>query len=129
MRKKHERDWDNMPWWKKAEIDEEMERIKKDKERDGGDSMFKVYISLTQIKAFVIGATSLAFNLEERGEATGGSAGTDVMDSELVADVDGVETTSFSNAALDAEDYLVFTTGTSAETGTVTSITVTVFYT
>ena len=38
------------------------------------------------------------------------------------------ETTTFTNAGIDAKDHLVFTTGAGAESGTVDLITVTVYY-
>lgn len=43
---------------------------------------------------------SVTFNIEERAETTPYSAGTDIMTSDLVADPDQQETTTFSNASL-----------------------------
>jgi hypothetical protein len=72
---------------------------------------------------------ALAFNLEERAYASLNSAGTDVFASDQTADEDGIEINSFSNAEIAANAHVVFTTGTSAESGTVDRIHVTVYYT
>jgi hypothetical protein len=87
-------------------------------------------VEIVQVNATVMGSDTptLDFNLEERAYASLGSAGTDVFGSDQTADADGFESTSFSNPQLAAKSHLVFTTGTSAESGAVDLITVTVYY-
>lgn len=90
-------------------------------------------IQITKVKATVIGSATpqLTFNLEERNDGSLNSAGTDIMASDLTATATGAETTNFANPSqevLEVNDFLVFTTGASAQSGTVDSITVTVFY-
>lgn len=63
-------------------------------------------ITVTEVAAYTNTGT-VTFNLEERGEATPNDAGTDLMGSDLVADTDQQETGTFSNAALDRNDWLV----------------------
>ncbi len=65
--------------------------------------------------------------IEERTWGSLGSAGTDIFTDQTAAAA-GTETTTLTNAEIDAKDHLVFTTGTTAESGTVDLITVTVYY-
>lgn len=83
--------------------------------------------TITKIKAYAIGGTSVTFNIQERAETTPNSAGTNIMTSSLVADSDGAETTTFSNAGIAAYAHLFFVA--SAMSGTVTSVQVTIEYT
>lgn len=87
-------------------------------------------ITIVRVEATVMGTSSpaLLFNIEERTFGSLSSAGTDVFASDQSADADGLASTTFSNAVIDATDHLVLTTGTSAETGTVSLITVTVYW-
>lgn len=68
----------------------------------------RIYQDCTVVKvsAFVVGGTSVDLNVEERASSTPGTAGTNLMSSELVADADGADTTSFSNADLAADNWL-----------------------
>jgi hypothetical protein len=86
-------------------------------------------IVITQVNATVIGSgtPTLTYNIEERTWGSLGSAGTDIFTDQTAA-AGGTETTTLTNAEIDAEDHLVFTTGTTAESGTVSLITVTVYY-
>ena len=89
-------------------------------------------VTITKVRSAVIGATSpaLAFNIEERPSTAVGSAGTDICSGEISADADGTVTTSFSNASIAADAYLVLTTaGSAVETGTVDLIAVSIYYT
>jgi len=89
-------------------------------------------VTITTIDATIQGsgaAPALAYNLEERAYAGLASAGTDVLTTDASADADGTESTSFANAGIAAKAHLVFTTGATPETDTVTAITVTVYYT
>jgi len=90
-------------------------------------------IQITKVKATVIGTTTptLTFNLEERNDGSLNSSGVDILASDLVADADGAESTDFSNPSqevMEANDFLVFTTAGGAESGTVNSVTCTVYY-
>ena len=85
-------------------------------------------ITIIQVNATLIGGTSLDFNIEERAWTSLASAGTDIG-SDLSAVTGGVESTTFTNSGIANKAHLVFTTGTSAATGTVDIITVTVYYT
>lgn len=63
-------------------------------------------ITVTEVSAYTNTGT-VTFNLEERAETTPNTAGTDVMTSDLAADSDQQETGTFSNAAIDRNDWLV----------------------
>lgn len=65
---------------------------------------FPFAATITRVDAGVSAATSCSFNLSEA--STYGSSGTDVMSSSLVADTDGANTTSFSNASIAAGAWL-----------------------
>jgi hypothetical protein len=58
----------------------------------------------TRIDSYVTAATSVTFNIEER--STIGSAGTNLLASDQVADVTGETTTSFADSALAADNWL-----------------------
>ena len=88
-------------------------------------------VTLIQVNATVFsgtGTSSLSYNIEERAFASLNSAGTDIYSSDQAADVNGEKETSFSNAGIASEAHLVFTTGSSAETDDVDSITLTFYY-
>lgn len=70
-------------------------------------------------------ANTVTFNLEERGEATPNTSGTDVMTSDLVADNNQQETTTFTNASIAKDAWLV---PSISATGDVTIFSVTVRY-
>lgn len=57
-----------------------------------------------RIDAYVTAATSVTFNIEER--TTIGSAGTNLLTADLVADIDGVTTTTINNPNLDSGNWL-----------------------
>jgi len=86
-------------------------------------------ITIRSVRATCLGGTSLTYNIEERAWASLGSVGTDIYSVDQVADTNGEIEQTFSNASIAAGAYLVFTTGTSAASGTVLGITITVFYT
>ena len=91
-----------------------------------------VACTITAVRATVLGTSSptLAFNIEERPWGTDiTTAGTVITSSAMTADADGLEQTSFSNASIAAKAHLVLTTGTSAASGTVNVLTITVDYT
>lgn len=88
-------------------------------------------IQIVQANFAVIGSDTplLTFNIEERAATTINTAGTDICAADQVADADGLEVTSFSNASIAAKACLVFTTAAaSAESGTVDLITGTIYY-
>jgi hypothetical protein len=61
--------------------------------------------TVTRIDAYVAAATSVTFNIEER--STIGSAGSDIMSSDLVADVDGAsDLGAFNDSSLAAGNWL-----------------------
>jgi len=61
--------------------------------------------TITKVSAYTNSGT-VTFNIEERGETTPNTAGTDVMTSDLVADNDKQVTTTFSNADVIRNNYL-----------------------
>jgi hypothetical protein len=65
-------------------------------------------VTITEVSAFTNSGT-ITFNIEERAETTPNTAGTDVMTSDLVADTDQQETSTFSNTTLDRNDWLILT--------------------
>lgn len=81
-------------------------------------------ITITEIAAYT-DANTTTFNLEERGEATPNTSGTDVMAADLVADNDQQEQTSFSNADIDRNAWLV---PSISATGDVSIFSITVRY-
>lgn len=90
------------------------------------DSACTIYM----IRATAIGSSTptLTYNLEERAYASLNSAGTDVFAADVIADGDGLQSTSFNNASIAAGSPLFFTTGSSAESGTVTAVHITIVY-
>jgi hypothetical protein len=58
----------------------------------------------TRIDSYVTAATSVTFNIEER--STIGSAGSNLLGADQVADVNGEMTTSFDDSALAADNWL-----------------------
>ena len=85
-------------------------------------------VTISKVVAYTTGAsTDLTFQLEERGAATGGATGTDILTSPLVADPDGASTTSFSNAGITANNNIHLTA--SAITGAPTWLNVTIYFT
>jgi hypothetical protein len=77
--------------------------------------------TVTEIKGNVDGGTSAAFNVEHR--TTPGSAGTDILSSDMVADTDAETVSSgFNEDALTKDNYLAVTI--SAATGAVTTLTI-----
>lgn len=85
-------------------------------------------ITIVQVNGTIIGGTSLVYNIEERAYGSANSAGTDIM-ADSTAVQAGTEVTSFTNPSIATKAHLFFTTGASAQTGTVNYITVTVYYT
>lgn len=78
--------------------------------------------TVTRIDANVQGGTSCTFNIEERG--TLGSAGTNILSSDMVADANGESvTSSFNNSSLAAGNYL--TIDISAVSGAVDFVSIT----
>lgn len=63
-------------------------------------------ITIIEVAAYT-DANTTTFNLEERGEATPNTSGTNVMTSSLVADNDQQETTTFTNASIAKDAWLV----------------------
>jgi hypothetical protein len=93
----------------------------------GGILLCRLYEgwNIVRVDSAVKAATSVTFNLEERTAV--GSAGTDVTSSDMVADTDGTATTSFSNAAIAADNWLY--ADISAVSGTPGTLTITIAYT
>lgn len=87
-------------------------------------------VTLKKIRATVLGSATpvLTYNIEERLWANLASAGTDTYASDQTADADGEIETTLANTNINAGAHLVFTTGTGAESGTVTYIQITVYY-
>jgi hypothetical protein len=65
-------------------------------------------ITITEIASYTDAGT-VSFNIEECGETTPNSAGTDAMASDLVADTDQQESTTFSNADFAIDSWMVLT--------------------
>ena len=61
-------------------------------------------MTVTRIDAYVRAATSVTFNIEER--STIGSAGTNILSSDMAADVNGETATSFADPDLAAGNWL-----------------------
>lgn len=81
-------------------------------------------ITLLELSSFT-DANTTTFNLEERAETTPNTAGTDVLASDQVADNDQQEATSFSNAAIAKDTWLV---PSISATGDVALLSITVRY-
>jgi hypothetical protein len=81
-------------------------------------------ITITEISAYT-DANTVTFNLEERAETTPNSAGTDVIGSDLVADTNQEETSTFTNATIAKNSWLV---PTISATGDVSIFTISVRY-
>lgn len=79
--------------------------------------------TITKVAAYTDAGT-VTFNIEERGETTPNTAGTDVMTSDLVADTDNQSTTTFSNATVLRDTWLML--NITSITGDPTSFGVTV---
>lgn len=73
----------------------------------GDNAIWKIpnNITITEVAAFTNTGT-VTFNIEERGETTPNTAGTDVMTSDLAADTDQQETGTFSNAGIARDAWL-----------------------
>lgn len=76
--------------------------------------------AIVRLDSFVVGGTSIAFNIEERD--TIGSAGTDILDTDQVTTTAGTTATTFGNTTLDVGNWLWV--DISDVTGTVTKLTV-----
>jgi hypothetical protein len=87
-------------------------------------------IEIKQVNAAVMGASTptLLFNLQKRSWGSLASAGTNIFASSQTATATGLETTTFSVNTLSAKDYLLLTTPTSAESGVVGLVVITVYY-
>jgi hypothetical protein len=81
-------------------------------------------ITIIEISAYT-DANTVTFNLEERAETAPNTAGTDAMSSDLVADNDQQEQTSFSNAGFAKDTWAV---PTISATGDVAIFSITVRY-
>ncbi len=79
--------------------------------------------TITEVSAYTNTGT-ITFNIEERAEVTPNTTGVDVITSDLVADTDQQETGTFSNAAIDINDWLVLTIVSITGDPTVFSVTV-----
>jgi hypothetical protein len=64
----------------------------------------KVAATVTRIDSYCIGATSVTFNIEER--STIGSAGSNLLAADQVADVNGETAVAFADSALAADNWL-----------------------
>lgn len=90
-------------------------------------------IEITKVKSTAMGTggSTLTFNLEERNYGSLNSTGATLLISDMIATLDGVETTLFSNPSaqtIEPNDYIVFVTGINAESGTINSLTCTIYY-
>lgn len=73
----------------------------------GDNAIWKVPNNITIIEvAFFTNTGTVTGNLEERGETTPNTAGTDVMTSDLTGDTDQQESTTFSNAGIAKDAWL-----------------------
>lgn len=73
----------------------------------GDNAIWKIpnNITITEVASFTNTGT-VTFNIEERGETTPNTAGTDVMTSDLTGDTDQQETGTFSNAGIARDAWL-----------------------
>ena len=85
-------------------------------------------VVLKSITGKVTGAGTVTFNLEERDEDNPSVNGVKVLEDDLVATRAGITSTLFSNASISQNNYIAFTTGTSAETGVSNNLTITIRY-
>ena len=81
-------------------------------------------VTALRIDAYVVGATSATFNIEERTAI--GIPGTNLVTDDLVATVTGVSTTTFTNADLATGNWLWV--DVSAVSGTPTQLIITLTY-
>ncbi len=88
---------------------------------------FEHAVTITKVTGTIRGGTSFTFNIEERPGTTLNSSGTDVMTSDLAADQGGETTTTFSNASIAADAFLVL--AASALSGTVNQVVIRIDYT
>lgn len=84
-------------------------------------------MTISSITGTILGGTSLTFNIQERSATTLNSSGTNILTSSMVADQDGTTSTTFSNAGIAADAFLVLVT--SAISGTVNQVVVSIEYT
>ena len=86
-------------------------------------------IKLNRIVAAVLGSSTptLTFNIEKRILSGFSSPGTDILESDITATASGVDAI-ISDNIIDSNNYLFFTTGAVAESGTVDYITVTIYF-
>ncbi len=80
-------------------------------------------VTITEIACATDTGTA-SINAEERAETTPNTAGTDAISSDLVCDSDQQATTTFSNAGIDADDWLTVTVSAVASSPTILNITV-----
>jgi hypothetical protein len=73
-------------------------------------------ITITEIASYT-DANTVTFNIEQRAEATPGTAGTDCMSSDQVADTDQQETTSFADATVPTNTWLTCTVSAAGDVG------------
>ena len=91
-----------------------------------GQFFLPYYCTVIRVSANVIGGTSCTFNIEER--STLGSAGTNILSSDMVADANGeIVTSGFNNSSLAASNYL--TVDISAVSGAVECVSITLVVT
>lgn len=83
-------------------------------------------ITITKISAYT-NANTVTFNVEERAATTPNTAGTDVLTSDLIADSDQQESTTFSNAGIAVNTWLV--PSVTSASGAIALFSVTVTYT
>jgi hypothetical protein len=88
-----------------------------------------VAITIQEIRAVTVGATTtINFDLYEHAFASRASAGTAVNGSSITADTDGVVDSSFTNAGIAADSWVVIQT-TTGGSGSPTELSVSVEYT
>lgn len=63
-------------------------------------------ITIRRIRGTVMSGTSVTFNIEERAFGSLGSAGTDIMTSDLAATTTGATSTTFSNSSIAADAHM-----------------------
>ncbi len=87
-------------------------------------------VTILQVSASVVGSStpSLTYNIEERAFGSLGSAGTDIYATDEAADDNGEDEVTFTNSSIAAKAHLVFTTGVTAESGTVDYVTFVIYY-
>lgn len=73
-------------------------------------------ITITEIASYT-DANTVTFNIEQRAEATPGTAGTDCMSADQVADTDQQETTSFADATVPANTWLTCVVSAAGDVG------------